>query len=141
VRHAVAKDPAGLPTGSKALPEIRKQALIWRQLVTRDKEPEAYLQRKDRARVRHEFNRLIWRSLLRPLPIVAAVICAALTFAMFRNGSDLSATTKTLVSILGARRDPGVAHRPCPRAPPRLDGVALEPRPGQGRFRRHLPRR
>jgi hypothetical protein len=62
VRHAVAKDAAGLPTGSKALPEIRKQALIWRQLVTRDKEPEAYLQRKDRARVRHEFNRLMWRS-------------------------------------------------------------------------------
>jgi hypothetical protein len=102
VSDALESDQARLPCDKAALEQIRSQALIWRQLVTRDKEPEAYLRREHRTKVRHEFNQLMWTSLRRPLPIACAVAFAALVAAIVANGSTANATTKILVPILGA---------------------------------------
>jgi hypothetical protein len=102
VCHALETDPSRLPSGQRALAEIRSQALIWRQLVTRDKEPEAYLLREHRTRVRHEFNRLMWRSLWRPLPIACAVALVALVVALARDVPRASSTAHALLPILGA---------------------------------------
>jgi|tagenome__1003787_1003787.scaffolds.fasta_scaffold20826016_1 hypothetical protein len=60
-----------LPTAEKPWREVRSQALAWRQLLTGDKEPEAYLPAKERATVRTELIRLMWR---RYLPWVLGVI-------------------------------------------------------------------
>lgn len=102
VTHALKTGATKPLLQDRALAEIRKQALIWRQLVTRDKEPEAYLQRKDRARVRHEFNRLMWRSLIRWPTFVGALICTGVVFALYRKVLDPSEMKKTLLPILGA---------------------------------------
>jgi hypothetical protein len=40
---------------------LRRQTIIWRQLLTGDKEPEAYLDREDRARVRTVMTKEMWR--------------------------------------------------------------------------------
>jgi hypothetical protein len=102
VCHALENDSAPLPCDEDDIAEIRSQALIWRQLVTRDKEPEAYLSREHRTWVRHEFNRLMRASLWRPLPVACALAFLALVAAMVANGPKASATTHALVPILGA---------------------------------------
>jgi hypothetical protein len=102
VRQALSTDPADPPDGDAVLGEIRSQALTWRQLVTRDKEPEAYLQREHRTRVRHEFNRLMWLSLRRPIPIACAVTCAALVAAFVLGGDRVTSAARALLPLLGA---------------------------------------
>jgi hypothetical protein len=102
VMHVLKTDATKPLLDDRALAELRKQALIWRQLVTRDKEPEAYLQRKQRARVRHEFNGLMWRSLIRWPTFVGALICAGVVFALYRKVLDPSEMKRTLLPILGA---------------------------------------
>jgi hypothetical protein len=102
VEAAVETDPATLPDGAEMLEAMRSQALIWRQLVTRDKEPEAYLQREDRTKVRHEFNRLMWLSLRRPLPIACAVAFAALLAVIVVGDDRITSPAKALLPILGA---------------------------------------
>lgn len=99
---ALQTDREGLPCGEGAVAQVRSQALIWRQLVTRDKEPEAYLQRNHRAAVRHEFNRLIWRSLLRPVPVACALACLAIVVAMVVGGDKATAVQKALLPLLAA---------------------------------------
>ncbi len=91
----------GLPTNRKALEEIRRQALIWRQLVTRDKEPEAYLNRKQRAHVRREFNRLMWTSLLRPRTFVVLGVLAAIAWTLRLSDVDPDQMRKVGVALLG----------------------------------------
>jgi hypothetical protein len=51
--------------------EVRSQAIAWRQLLTGDKEPEAYLSAEERAQVRSELIRLMWH---RYVPWVAAIL-------------------------------------------------------------------
>jgi hypothetical protein len=80
---------------------LRKQVLTWRQLVTSDKEPEAYLECRDRRKVRHEFNRLMWWSLLRIMPISCAVVGLCVIAAMVVGGDAAVATSKALLAILG----------------------------------------
>jgi hypothetical protein len=101
VREAGGPRGKGLPTGDKALEEIRRQALIWRQLVTRDKEPEAYLDRKQRARVRREFNRLMWTSLLRPRTLVVVAVLAALVWVLRSQDVDPDQMRKVGIALLG----------------------------------------
>jgi hypothetical protein len=69
-RVAERVDAGELPTAEKPWREVRSQTLAWRQLLTGDKEPEAYLPAKERAKVRTELIRLMWR---RYLPWVLGV--------------------------------------------------------------------
>jgi len=52
---------AGPPPLEAVRAGLRRQTLIWRQLIAGDKEPEAYLDSEARAEVRGELRELAWR--------------------------------------------------------------------------------
>lgn len=51
---------ARIPSEEEVRNGVRRQTIIWRQLLAGDKEPEAYLDREARAELRDELRRLIW---------------------------------------------------------------------------------
>jgi hypothetical protein len=103
-----------LPVAQRPWREVRSQALAWRQLLTGDKEPEAYLPAKERAMVRTELIRLMWR---RYLPWVAGILpfvaAAVVLFLLNQRGiwtwwSDdprvatiVTGTAATVAGVLG----------------------------------------
>lgn len=60
---------------------LRRQTMIWRQLLAGDKEPEAYLDRQQRGTVRNELGRMVWRRYLRFLPAVGLLMAGILSAA------------------------------------------------------------
>jgi hypothetical protein len=70
VNDCVAHDK--LPTIDEPWVEVRSQALAWRQLLTGDKEPEAYIPAQERAKVRTEMLKLMRRRYLKMAPFVLA---------------------------------------------------------------------
>jgi hypothetical protein len=100
-----------LPTAKEPWCEVRSQALAWRQLLTGDKEPEAYLSAEERAQVRTELIRLMWKRyqpwVLGILPFLAAGV---VLFLLNQRGvwnwwSDhkglTTAVTGTVVTVAG----------------------------------------
>jgi hypothetical protein len=74
-----------LEPSQKGLEPLRRQALIWRQLLSGDKEPEAYMDRGERTRLRGTLARRIWddyrrRHWKRVLLVACAVAVAAVFF-------------------------------------------------------------
>lgn len=65
----------------KRLEPVERQTVIWRQMLTGDKEPEAWIGRARRAEVRDEFSKQMWkryrRRLMWLLPLVAVLGAAA----------------------------------------------------------------
>jgi len=61
VRDALADGHEPMPPSEAASTQLRRQTSVWRQLLTGDKEPEAFLDPAARARVRDELLRLMWR--------------------------------------------------------------------------------
>ena len=57
---------------------VRRQTVIWRQLLAGDKEPEAYLDRDARAGLRDDLRRLIWRRYRRWSIALAAALFAVI---------------------------------------------------------------
>ena len=53
--------PCGLPREETVREGLRRQTVIWRQLLTGDKSPEAYLDRDARAALHDDLRALIWR--------------------------------------------------------------------------------
>ena len=53
---------------------VRRQTVIWRQLLAGDKEPDAYLDRHARAGLRDDLRRLIWRRYRRWSVVLAAAL-------------------------------------------------------------------
>jgi uncharacterized protein YfiM (DUF2279 family) len=69
---------AGLPLEEAVakLEPVERQTIIWRQLLTGDKEPEAFIDHERRAEVRDELTKQLWkryRPLAWLLPVVAAI--------------------------------------------------------------------
>jgi xanthosine utilization system XapX-like protein len=81
---------------------VQAQTVIWRQLLTKDKEPEAFLQREDRRRVHREFKQLVWRSLLRPTPLFAGLAGIALLVGLLAGVIQIASTAQSLIALLGA---------------------------------------
>jgi hypothetical protein len=91
--------------------EVRSQALAWRQLLTGDKEPEAYLSAEERAQVRSELIRLMWQRyqpwVLGVLPfLVAGVVLFLLNqrgvWSWWSENKGLTtAVTGTVVTVAG----------------------------------------
>jgi hypothetical protein len=52
--------PAKLEESVERLKPVERQTIIWRQLLTGDKEPEAWIGQAERAQVRDEFTRQLW---------------------------------------------------------------------------------
>jgi hypothetical protein len=61
---------AGLTPAQAAAPfePVERQTIIWRQLLTGDKEPEAFINHTRRAEVRDELTKQLWKRYRRPLP-------------------------------------------------------------------------
>ena len=84
------------------------QAVIWFQLVTGDKEPEAYLDHDDRARVRGTMvGRTVrsyvgnWRCLILGVPVLAILTAMAVVISKAGNGGDLLTFAGPIVGALG----------------------------------------
>ena len=54
-------EAGGVPPVERVRDALRRQTVIWRQLVGGDKEPEAYLDRGARAELRGELREMVWR--------------------------------------------------------------------------------
>jgi hypothetical protein len=103
---------AGFEPSQKGLEPLRRQALIWRQLLSGDKEPEAYIERGERTRLRGLLARRIWddyrrRHWRRVLGMACAVALATAFFVWFVSWYDDHKTLATVVvgfvgSIAGA---------------------------------------
>ena len=87
-----------LPPVERVREGVRRQTVIWRQLLAGDKEPEAYLDRHARAGLRDDLRALIWRR-YRVWAIVLAVALLAVLLArpmLPHAGSALLATAGAL---------------------------------------------
>jgi hypothetical protein len=67
-----------LPPEQRVREGLRRQTVIWRQLLTGDKAPEAYLDRQARAALHDDLRALIWRRYRRWAVVLAAAILALL---------------------------------------------------------------
>ena len=76
--------PGLKPAAEDVQTHLREQTIIWRQLLAGDKEPEAFLDRGHRTRLRGSLTRLMWKRYLPWLPALAggvvAVVLAATHF-------------------------------------------------------------
>jgi hypothetical protein len=81
---------------------LRAQTIIWRQLLTKAKEPEAFLQREQRRDLHRAFKQLVWRSVLRPLPILAGLAAIALLVALLAGVVRAASTAQSAIALLGA---------------------------------------
>jgi len=94
----------------KALEPVERQTIIWRQMLTGDKEPEAWIGRAQRSEVRDELSRLVWRryrrTLMWLLPLVAVV--GGVLAVLYANNSDyvrgLAGTALALAGTIGLTR-------------------------------------
>ncbi|HEX4717557.1 MAG TPA: hypothetical protein VH300_03440 [Thermoleophilaceae bacterium] len=110
VRTALA-DESGTPVPSEAASlELRSQATVWRQLLTGDKEPEAFLGPQARARVRDELLHLMWRRYRRwviGLSVLLFAVCMALLHVHVghlysQHKREAAIVTSALVSLTSA---------------------------------------
>ena len=118
-RDRVANVQPSMPDGASQLGRdeveaklepVHRQAIIWRQMLTGDKEPEAWIGSAQRAQVRDEFTHQVWlryrRVLTWLLPLVLAVgIGLAILYA---EDSDyvrgLAGTALALAASVGITR-------------------------------------
>jgi hypothetical protein len=78
---------------------LRRQTVIWRQLLVGDKQPEAFLDRDDRTTLRGEMAKLVWKRYLPWLPVLILVV-GALVMA-FTDKSTATTLEKLLASAAG----------------------------------------
>jgi hypothetical protein len=97
---------AGPPPLEKVRKGLRRQTVIWRQLITGDKEPEAYLDSDARAELRGDLRELVWRRCRRwMLPAAAVLFLLVLFLPQILNSYDegaLGAVIASLVAVAGA---------------------------------------
>jgi hypothetical protein len=98
---------AGVPSKRSVREGLRRQTIIWRQLLTGDKQPEAYLDREARGELRDELRRLIWRRYRRWLmPIGAALFLLGLALphliSFYEDGVGGTGLASAVVAGAGA---------------------------------------
>ena len=76
----------GLPREETVRDGLRRQTVIWRQLLTGDKSPEAYLDRNARAALHDDLRALIWRRYRRWAIVLAAVVLAGVAAWPYLDG-------------------------------------------------------
>ena len=119
---------------------LRRQTVIWRQLLAGDKQPEAFLDRNDRAMLRGEMAQLVWKRYLPWLPVVILVV-GALVLA-FTNKGTATTLEKLLASAAGVL---GITIASVALSDSHagigVDRTALEPRGRVAHHCRHVARR
>ena len=89
--------PGAVPTEAVVRDGLRRQTVIWRQLLTGDKAPEAYLDRHARDALHDDLRALIWRRYGWALMLAAALVGAVLAWPDHLNGAG-----SALVAAAGA---------------------------------------
>jgi|GEM_PF-2541445 len=95
---------APLDATREGLVGLDTQAVIWFQLVTGDKEPEAFIGHEDRARVRETMIARMWRSYRRswkPMTAMAVVLAASTAglYLLLKYHADDKLTGPALASL------------------------------------------
>jgi hypothetical protein len=87
------------------LEPIERQTIIWRQMLTGDKEPEAWIGRAERAQARDEFASQLWRRhrhmLIWAVPGLI-VLGASIGWIYLSNKDAAAALAGTAFAVLGA---------------------------------------
>jgi hypothetical protein len=93
---------APLAAGTSLEP-LERQTLIWRQMLTGDKEPEAFIGRTRRAEVRDELTRQLWKRYRRLVWLVPllAIAGAGLGWAYAENADLAKSLTGSALAIAG----------------------------------------
>jgi hypothetical protein len=78
VHGALAEGTEARAPSEAASGELRSQTIVWRQLLTGDKEPEAFLGPEARARVRDELLHLMWQRYWAGAVALSAALAAVL---------------------------------------------------------------
>jgi hypothetical protein len=96
-----------LPSEQCVRDGVRRQTIIWRQLLAGDKEPEAYLDRDARSELRDELRRLVWRRYRAWLfPLSAAIFTFVVAFphvvSLYEKGIVRPGLASALVAVTGA---------------------------------------
>ena len=82
---------------------VERQTVIWRQILTGDKEPEAYIDHAKRAEVRDELSRQLWRRYRRlwwVVPIIA-VVGGVVGYLLATQNSAAGGIIGTLTAVTG----------------------------------------
>jgi hypothetical protein len=104
--HAEPDAAAPTPTAAqiaKTYEPVERQTIIWRQILSGDKEPEAYIDQAKRAEVRDELSRQLWRRYRRYwwlVPIVGA-LGGAIGYLLANEGSAAAGVIGTITAITG----------------------------------------
>jgi hypothetical protein len=96
-----------LPNLDEVRTGLRRQTVIWRQLIAGDKRPEAYLGDEERGRVRDGLLRLAWRRYRMWMPLLALVLAVCIFFlpkavAFYQDSLVRSGIASFVVAALGA---------------------------------------
>jgi hypothetical protein len=100
-------DAGEVPDGRKFHEPLRRQTVIWRQLVAGDKDPEAYLGDAQRANVRDRLRKLVWQRYRRFVPMLAAILTIAAVglppaLAFYQDSIVPTGLTSLAVAAIGA---------------------------------------
>jgi hypothetical protein len=97
----------GPPPLDRVREGLRRQTVIWRQLIAGDKEPAAYLDSEARAALRGELRELVWRRCRRWVLPAAAVLFALIFFLpkalnWYQDGTLGTGAASVIVALAGA---------------------------------------
>ena len=123
----------GLPREETVRDGLRRQTVIWRQLLTGDKSPEAYLDRNARAALHDDLRALIWRRYRRWAIVLAAVVLAGVAAWPYLDG----VRTEVFAVATALGLDPGVGAAVRARAARPVVAAAVGPRAGAEDRRGH----
>lgn len=96
-----------VPNEEKFRDALRRQTVIWRQLVAGDKLPDAYLGDAERAKVRNTLRKLAWRRYRWLVPALAAILALAAVgmppaIAFYQDYIVPTGLTPLIVAAIGA---------------------------------------
>lgn len=88
----------------KRLEPVQRQTVIWRQMLSGDKEPEAWIGQAERAQVRDEFSKQVWGRYRRWwwLALLLAVAAGAIGYWYADDPDEARGLATAALALLGA---------------------------------------
>jgi hypothetical protein len=98
-----AASPLTLEEVTKKYEPVERQTIIWRQILTGDKEPEAYIDHGKRAQVRDELTRQLRRRYLRLwwVALIVTALGGVVGYLLWQDSTVAAPVIGTLTAIAG----------------------------------------